>query len=245
MTTYYGILQTWKRTTDRRVTMATAGVGSNKESQIKYLRAQAEYDFAWTKYFDEICETIENYNGKQATKRIDTALKKINKAISFEVEKDNRGSGYIYIGWYDYDGRIWNNDTGDEWAYLRTNDNKYHIIMARIEDMYCIDANSIIEQITNAKNRATDNYNETIEALNNFDALKEEYNNAVKTLKELNSNLPYIIRDRYDLDAYNVYEWGNYFRGQLTNANIIGTGVSSPYFFVQSLEYIILVLYAI
>ena len=245
MTTYYGILQTWKKTTDRRVTMATAGVGSNKESQIKYLRAQAEYDFAWTKYFDEICETIENYNGKQATKRIDTALKKINKAISFEVEKDNRGSGYIYIGWYDYDGRIWNNDTGDEWAYLRTNDNKYHIIMARIEDMYCIDANSIIEQITNAKNRATDNYNETIEALNNFDALKEEYNNAVKTLKELNSNLPYIIRDRYDLDAYNVKEWGSYFRGQLTNANIIGTGVSSPYFFVQSLEYIILVLYAI
>ena len=85
--------------------------------------------------------------------------------------------------------------------------------MARIEDMYCIDANSIIEQITNAKNRATDNYNETIEALNNFDALKEEYNNAVKTLKELNSNLPYIIRDRYDLDAYNVKEWGSYFRG--------------------------------
>ena len=37
--------------------MATAGIGSNKESQIKYLRAQAEYDFAWVKYFDEICES--------------------------------------------------------------------------------------------------------------------------------------------------------------------------------------------
>ena len=193
--------------------MATAGIGSNKESQIKYLRAQAEYDFAWVEYFDEICKTIAKYDGKQATKRIDTALKKINKALSFDIEKDNRNSGYIYIGWYDYDGRIWNNDNGDEWDYLRTNSSKYHIIMARVEDMYCIDANELIEQITNSKNRATDNYNETIAALNNFDKLKEEYNNVVKTLKELNSNLPYIIRDRYDLDAYNVKEWGSYFRG--------------------------------
>lgn len=193
--------------------MATAGIGSNKESQIKYLRAQAEYDFAWVKYFDEICATIAKYDGKQATKRIATALKKINDSITFDVEKDNHGSGYIYIGWYDFDGRIWNNDNGDEWAYLRTNSGKYHIIMARVEDMYCIDANALIEQITNAKNRAIDNYNETIEALNNFDALKEEYNNAVNTLKELNHKLPSIIRDRYDLDAYNVKEWGCYFRG--------------------------------
>lgn len=67
--------------------MATAGIGSNKESQIKYLRAQAEYDFAWTKYFDEICEVIARYDGKQATKRIATALKKVNNNISFDVEK--------------------------------------------------------------------------------------------------------------------------------------------------------------
>lgn len=78
--------------------MATAGVGSNKESQIKYLRAQAEYDFAWTKYFDEICEVIARYDGKQATKRIATALKKVNDNISFDVEKGNGGRGYIYIG---------------------------------------------------------------------------------------------------------------------------------------------------
>lgn len=94
--------------------MATAGVGSNKESQIKYLRAQAEYDFAWTKYFDEICEVIARYDGKQATKRIATALKKVNDNISFDVEKGNGGSGYIYIGWYDFDGRIWRNDSNDE-----------------------------------------------------------------------------------------------------------------------------------
>ena len=194
-------------------TMATERIGSNKELQIKYLRAQAEYDFAWVKYFDEICETIAKYNGKQATKRIATALKKINKAISFDIEKDNHGSGYIYIGWYDFDGRVWNNDTGDEWAYLHDSGGKYHIIMARVEDMYCIDANALIEQITNSKNRATDNYNETIEALNNFDALKEEYNSAVKTLKELNHKLPSIIRDVYDLDACNVKEWGSYFIG--------------------------------
>lgn len=193
--------------------MATERIGSNKELQVKYLRAQAEYDFAWVKYFDEICETIAKYNGKQATKRIATALEKINKAISFNIEKDNHGSGYIYIGWYDFDGRIWNNDTGNEWAYLRTNSNKHHIIMARVEDMYCIDANALIEQITNSKNRATDNYNETIDALNNFDALKEEYNNAVNTLKEVNHKLPSIIRDVYDLNAYNVKEWGSYFRG--------------------------------
>lgn len=193
--------------------MATAGVGSNKESQIKYLRAQAEYDFEWVKYFDEICETIAKYDGKQATKRIATALKKVNSNITFDVEKGNGGSGYIYIGWYDFDGRIWRNDTSDEWAYLRNDSNKYHIIMARVDDMYCIDANELIEQITNSKNRATDNYNETIEVLNNFDVLKEEYNNAVKTLKELNHKLPSIIRDVYALDAYNVKEWGNYFRG--------------------------------
>lgn len=67
--------------------MAVEGIGSNKESQIKYLRAQAEYDFAWVKYFDEICEVVARYDGKQATKRIDTALKKVNDNISFDVEK--------------------------------------------------------------------------------------------------------------------------------------------------------------
>lgn len=129
------------------------------------------------------------------------------------MEKGNGGGGYIYIGWYDFDGRIWRNDTSDEWDYLRTNSNKYHIIMARVEDMYCIDANALIEQITNAKNQAVDNYNETIEALNNFDALKAEYNKAVETLKEIGSKIPSSIYSRYDLNSYNVYEWGNYFRG--------------------------------
>lgn len=139
--------------------MATAGVSSNKESQIKYLRAQAEYDFAWVKYFDEIY------------------------------------------------------DTSDEWSYLRTVDGKHHIIMALVEDIYHIDANNLIEQIANAKNHAVDNYNETIEALNNFDALKAEYNKAVETLKEIGSKIPSSIYSRYDLNSYNVYEWGNYFRG--------------------------------
>lgn len=104
-----------EREADRKgETMATAGVGGNKESQIKYLRAQAEYDFAWVKYFDEICETIAKYDGKQATKRIATALKKVNDNITFDVEKGNGGRGYIYIGWYDFDGRIWRNDSNDE-----------------------------------------------------------------------------------------------------------------------------------
>lgn len=193
--------------------MATAGIGSNKESQIKYLRAQAEYDFAWTKYFDEICEVIARYDGKQATKRIATALKKVNNNISFDVEKGNGDRGYIYIGWYDFDGRIWRNDSNDEWAYLRTDSNKYHIIKAFVDDVYCLDANNLINQITNAKNQAVDNYNETIEALNNFDALKAEYNKAVETLKEIGSKIPSSIYRRYDLNSYNVYEWGNYFRG--------------------------------
>jgi hypothetical protein len=193
--------------------MATAGVSSNKESQVKYLRAQAEYDFAWVEYFDEICETIAKYDGKQATKRIATALKKVNSNITFDIERGNGGGGYIYIGWYDFDGRIWRNDTSDEWDYLRTVSNKYHIIMARVEDMSCIDANELIEQITTAKNQAVDNYNQTVEALDNFDALKAEYNKAVETLKEIGSKIPSSIYSRYDLNSYNVYEWGNYFRG--------------------------------
>lgn len=192
--------------------MATAGVSSNKESQIKYLRAQAEYDVAWVKYFDEICKVIKRYDGKQATKRIATALKKVNNNITFEIER-NGYNDYIYIGWYDYDGRIWRNDTSDEWSYLRTVDGKHHIIMALVEDIYHIDANNLIEQIANSKNHAVDNYNETIEALNNFDALKAEYNKAVETLKEIGSKIPSSIYSRYDLNSYNVYEWGNYFRG--------------------------------
>lgn len=191
--------------------MSTAGVSNNNDSQIKYLRAQAEYDVEWTKHFDEICKVIKRYDGKQATKRIATALKKVNDNITFDIER-NGYNDYIYIGWYDYDGRIWRNDTSDEWSYLRTSDGKYHIIMSLVEDIYHIDASNLIEQIANSKNRAVINYNKTIKALNNFDKLKEEYNNAVKTLKELNHKLPSVICDRYDLDAYNVKEWGNYFR---------------------------------
>lgn len=85
--------------------------------------------------------------------------------------------------------------------------------MAFVDDVYCLDANNLINQITNAKNQAVDNYNETIEALNNFDALKAEYNKAVETLKEVGSKIPSSIYSRYDLNSYNVYEWGNYFKG--------------------------------
>ena len=191
--------------------MAMDGIGSSKETQIKYLRAQAEYDFEWTKCFDEICKVIAKYDGKQATNRIATALIKVNKNISFDVDKSNNGSGYIYIGWNNFDGRIWRNDTNDEWGYLRTNGGKYHIIMARVEDVYCLDADALIKQITNSKNQAIDNYNATIEALNNFDALKEEYNSAVKTLKEIGAKIPAAIAGRYSLNSYSVKEWGNYF----------------------------------
>lgn len=191
--------------------MSTAGIGNDKDSQIKYLRAQAEYDVAWTKYFDEICKVIKRYDGKQATKRIATALKKVNNNITFEIER-NGYNDYIYIGWYDYDGRIWRNDTSDEWSYLRTSDGKHHIIMALVKDIYHIDANNLIEQIANSKNKAVINYNETIEALNNFDMLKDEYNKAVKALKEIDSKIPPIISSRYALDGYSVTEWGNYFR---------------------------------
>lgn len=192
--------------------MSTAGISNNKDSQIKYLRAQAEYDVAWVKYFDEICKVIKRYDGKQATKRIATALKKVNDNITFEIER-NGYNDYIYVGWYDYDGRIWRNDTSDEWSYLRTSDGKHHIIMALVEDIYHIDANNLIEQIANSKNQAVINYNKTIEALNNFDVLKDEYNKAVKALKEIDSKIPPIISSRYALDGYSVTEWGNYFRG--------------------------------
>lgn len=64
-----------------------------------------------------------------------------------------------------------------------------------------------------AKMRQYTYLDETIEALNNFDALKAEYNKAVETLKEIGSKIPSSIYSRYDLNSYNVYEWGNYFRG--------------------------------
>lgn len=152
-----------------------------------------------------------------------------NHTITFTINTIDDDEFLKTIEGHNFDGRIWRNDTNDEWGYLRTNGGKYHIIMARVEDVYCLDADALIKQITNSKNQAIDNYNATIEALNNFDALKEEYNSAVKTLKEIGAKIPAAIAGRYSLDSYSVKEWGNYFSAQLADVNIIGAS-DSPYF---------------
>lgn len=183
--------------------MATAGIKRNDTAtQKKYLRYCEEYRTAWIEFLPQVCETIMKFDGKKITKRIDTAIKKIDDRMRFRIEKStyDNSTGYVYFDWFDYEGRQFRDDVTGQWDYVKDFPD-CGILMHRINDMECFDANQLIEALKGRAEYYTGEHDNVCAALDDIESLKEEYNAALKAFNEIRNKIPCQIKDYYKINS--------------------------------------------
>lgn len=187
--------------------MSVAGI-KGQDVEIRYLRYCQEYNTAWVEFLPEIAAAIEKFNGKKITKRIDTAVKKVDDRFYITIEKDSYGnSGYIYLKWYDYDGRIFRDEETGQWDYVKSTNGCNFIEMFRVEDMECFDSHEFISRLEKTADRELAYKEESFAALDNLSKLKEEYNQALQTFMEVRNSIPSYILNYYHVDSTYIDRW--------------------------------------
>ena len=176
----------------------------NEEAKKNYLRYSQEYYTAWIKHLPEIAEVARKFDGKKVTKRISTAIEKVNGNLIFSFEKSWENKGYVYLKWFDSDCRIFRDKSTDEWDYVKNNE---HIIMHPIEDMESFDAEQFIEHLDSVAKRMIATKEEVNATLDNLDAIKAEYNETLAAFMVAREKIPYAIRDFYRIDSHYIGEW--------------------------------------
>ena len=188
--------------------MASAGISYNDTAtQKKYLRYCEDYNTAWVEFMPQIAETVRKFDGKKITKRIGTAIKKIDDRFSFRIEKGfTAGTGYVYLDWFDYDGRQFHDDVTGQWEYVK-GFTDCGILMHHIDDMECFDAERFISALENRAEYYTSNRDNVYAALDNMGELKDEYNAALKAFDEVRNKIPPAIKEFYKIDNTYINNW--------------------------------------
>lgn len=184
----------------------SAGI-RNKDAEVRYLRYCEEYNSAWVEFLPEIIETVEKFDGKKVTKRIDTAIRKIDSRLYLTIEKDGYDNGgYVYLKWFDYDGRIFKDEETGEWDYVQPVYGGCDFIeMFRVNDMECFDAQKFISRLETDADRDLKHKEESFNALDNLDELKKDYNEKLEAFAQARSNIPSNILKYYSVGE--VQRW--------------------------------------
>lgn len=187
----------------------SAGISYNDiATQKKYLRYNADYFCKWIEFFSQIEECVEKFDGKKVTKRIDTAIKNIDSRLAFRIEKSsyNPSEGYVYLDWYDYDGRRFKDETSGQWDYVK-DFSRSGIAMLHVENMESFDAKEFVSELNKQKKYYEENRDNVYDATENIESLKSEYNAAIKAYKEVVDNIPSVILDYYRVEHPYIREW--------------------------------------
>lgn len=180
----------------------------NKEVKINYLRYCQEYATAWIEFLPEIIKVIDKFNGKKVTKRIDTAVKKIDDRFYVTIEKDGYGnSGYLYLKWFDYEGRIFTDEETGQWDYVKNTNGCDFIVMFRVQNMDCFEAWQFITSLQTTADRESEYKKEVNTALDNLDELKEEYNRTLEAFMKTRGKVPSYILDYFRVDSPYISRW--------------------------------------
>lgn len=167
--------------------------------------------------YDDILTTLSKFDGKIPSKRIDTALKKIDSNLRFK-EDGNSLIIELYI-----EKRSFKSEIADSWIHFDfTTENivycsrfsKYDGVLNSGEnDINCppekqntINFGLLKEQLEKTKEQKTKHI-ETLKAqLENVEELIKEHNKLVEQLKAYNSKVHYSIANNFDLTKFrNVY----------------------------------------
>ena len=180
----------------------------DKNAKINYLRYCQEYATAWIEFLPEIVKAVEKFDGKKVTARIDTAVKKVDDRFYIVIEKDRYDNkGYLYLKWFDYDGRIFTDEETGQWDYVKNTNGCDFIVMFRVQNMDCFEAWQFIESLQNIADRETKYLQSVNDALDNLDELKEEYNKTLEAFMSVTEKVPSYILDYFRVDSPYIGRW--------------------------------------
>ena len=158
---------------------------------------------------DNIIEVVKKFDGKMPTKRLDTALKTIDKNLSFKCEYNSFmidlwiEDRSISVPHKDYVGAV----------YIKnSNVSICHCCMVSsgkpqaINEDGTINAEYVIESILNSKQYRIEYNNSMIKTLNEIEEKIKEYEELKKTIRAFNDSVNYTVAQYFEIDKIrNVY----------------------------------------
>jgi hypothetical protein len=170
-----------------------------KEAKIKLLNLEVINLQKAISLCDKIIEIVPKFDGKAANKRLDTALKEIDKSLSFNM----RYNSFI-IEMYKQDRSI---NVGDNWQYLR--DHSVSIVHSSIQsssgDGVCQDGQHIsgeqlIKDIQRNKKYMEDSLKSLTIDLGHIDYISDWYDDIQGLKAKFKDTVSYQVREYFGFD---------------------------------------------
>lgn len=147
---------------------------------------------------NEIIKLVPKFDGKQPTKRFDTALKTIDPRLSFGMEYNS-----FKITYWNTDNRV---DSNKGWYYTRNN--HIYILHASIRsssgDGICqngvIIAATLIADLQLYVTRETERLTKLEAEIENIHGIMSEYKDLTERIEEFISRTSYVVREYYGLN---------------------------------------------
>ena len=163
------------------------------------------------KLYDGIIEVVEKFNGKVLNKRFETALKKFDERLSC-----NREYSWFEINMSVFDNRCCKSVKKDSYGYSCTNyissnylrlNNLVYTYTNNSKDKAMLEnerivASVLIEALNNGKKQMEDKIVELENSLEKVDEWKEKLKALENEMKKVMSEVPYIIREYYDINYH-------------------------------------------
>lgn len=156
--------------------------------------------------YDKVIEALSKFDGKQVNKRIDTALKKIDKNLSFTMEYNS----FIIKFLYEDRGVTKKMDDGYERAYYLKDD---YEIMAHccvhssygdgvVNDNGKLIFNILKEQLLKSKEYIEQSIFEIENQLSKVDDIISEYKELINKCNKFNNKVNWCIAEYYDIKRF-------------------------------------------
>lgn len=142
----------------------------------------------------KIIEVVEKFDSKVSGKRLDTALKQIDKSLAFKKD-----GNFWRIVHYLHNNRMAMDSTNTSAIYLDTPEDLVSVLIESAEDSGKINASKVIYELVLKQESLLKEIQELEEQLKNIEQLKQEYNKIKQELDNFRSKTNYVIRDCFNL----------------------------------------------
>ena len=172
---------------------------TSKEINLKLLDLEIKIRERAILLCDQIINTIISFNGKKPTKRLDTALKKIDEDLHFYTHYNS-----FIIEFYIHDRFI---NVDNIAHYIKSSSSYFSIVHSSIYSSYgdgicqegVINSDQLLKHITNSQNYYIKEIEKIKEAIENIDDVILQKQKIDKQMKAFERNVPYLVREYFNL----------------------------------------------
>lgn len=170
----------------------------DKEKAVKLSNLHIEAMKTTLTFTDEIKEVLQKFNGKPITKRIDTALKKINPNLHMSREYNS-----FRINWL-----IENRSFGENGMVYYIKEHTINILWASCFSSYgdgvldsenCLIAEQAIKELDRQNEQTKESIKNATEQLANIENAISEHERIKKELESFNHSINWLVNSYFDL----------------------------------------------